>query len=110
MDAIEKLSTLSLVACDQAYNAGVVINSSKLAPFADSPIGTPDVYPNMMPGSFYDPVYVGLNDWTVFDRIDDPVTGFGATIYKRVADGKTEALKGSASHSFLNSHATSSTH
>lgn len=90
MDTTEKLSRYSLVACDQAYNSQVVNNVTSLAPYLDSP-GT-DTPPNTMPASFYDPMYVGLNDWTVFDRIDDPRTGFGATIYKRVANGKTDYM------------------
>ncbi len=89
MDGIEKLSRSSLVACDQAYQAAIS-NGTVLAPYPDS--GAADAYPNTMPASFYDPVYVGLSGWTVFDRVDDPQTGFGATIYKRVADGKTDFM------------------
>ena len=90
MDGIEKLSRLSLVACDQSYDALVAKGVSKLAPYLDS--GAGDIAPNTMPASFYDPVYVGLNDWTVFDRIDDAQTGFGATIYTRVANDKTDFM------------------
>ena len=98
MDNIEILSRYGLVASDQAYYAGIPENGSMwLMPFPDS--GSLDSYPNTMPAHFSDPVYVNgspvyldLGAWRVFDRIDDPLTGFGATIYKRVADGKTDYM------------------
>lgn len=98
MDHIEILSRYGLVASDQAYYAGIPKNGSMwLMPFTDS--GSTDSYPNTMPAHFADPVYaegspvyLDLGAWRVFDRIDDPRTGFGATIYKRTEDGTTDFM------------------
>src|SRR3989442_9312951 len=92
MDSIEKLSKFCLVACDQSYQPDIQIGVS-LSPYFDS--GAIDIYPNTMPASFFDPVFVGLSQWRVADRVNDTATGFGATIYKRTnSDGKVDFIVG----------------
>jgi hypothetical protein len=91
MDGIEKLSRFSLVACDQSY-LDHIAKGAPLAPHLDSGDDDRNAL-NTMPASYSDPIYTGLADWTVFDRVNDPVTGFGATIYKRInAAGKTDFM------------------
>ena len=40
----------------------------------------------------YDPVSIGLSDWKVEQRVDDPRTGLGYTIYKRINGSKTDYM------------------
>ena len=93
MESIEKLSRICLVACDQSYWGGSLSNTpdqdgpietgTVLEPHPDSGVDV-DVFPNIMPATFFNPVSTGLSEWLVFDRHDDPQSGFGATIYRRI--------------------------
>src|SRR5215207_7721143 len=89
MDGIERLSSFTLVACDQAYDT---TPNSSLEHYPDS-FGMPgDLYPASMPARFYDASRVGLSEWHTLERINDSTTGFGATIYARARDGKTDYM------------------
>ncbi len=102
MESVEKLSRLCLVACDQSYWGGPLSNTLDengpiavdvvLAPHADSSVDM-DVFPNTMPGTFYNPISTGLSEWKVFDRQDDAQSGFGATTYQRFnTDGTVDHM------------------
>ncbi len=84
MDAINKLSAECLVACDQSYNASLQ-KGNYLDQYTDGGV-------DRMPATYYDPVSIGLSDWKVDQRIDDPKTGLGYTIYKRINGTKTDYM------------------
>ncbi len=73
------LTQTLLVACDQSYWGGIP-NGTALAPYLDSGSNV-DQFPNTMPASWNSSL--GLSQWTVARRFDDPSTGFGATVYKK---------------------------
>jgi len=88
--ARSNLSKTLLVACDQAYNPAVSPGSTLLAPHPDSTGPGADVSPNTMPPEWNS---LGLNQWAVVIRRDDPSTGFGATVYRKAnADGSGDYI------------------
>lgn len=84
MDAVNKLSAECLVACDQSYNASLQPGN-----FLDQ---YPDGGVDRMPAIYYDPVGIGLSDWKVEQRVDDPQTGLGYAIYKRINGTKKDYM------------------
>ena len=88
MTITNALTQTLLVACDQSYWGGpdsntpspygAITNGTALAPYLDS--GQDDAGLNLMPSSWNQ---IGLSNWTVKQRYDDPKTGFGATVYKK---------------------------
>ena len=90
------LSRILLVACDQAYRANVTEGATVLSQHLDSTGPDADVFPNTMPAEWAGP---DLNQWVVAIRRNDPLTGFGATVYRKTnADGSRDyifAMQGS---------------
>ena len=85
------LSKVLLVACDQSYWGGPQTNTpdthngpitpgTPLDKYLDSSGSGADVFPNTMPNEWNS---LGMGQWIVQERFDDPITGFGATLYRK---------------------------
>ena len=73
-----------LVACDQSYKttANGVVTGDDLTYYLDSNGG--NLGTDHMPFDWF----ADLDGWTVAKRIDDPDTGFGATVYQKAVAGQ----------------------
>ena len=88
-EARSDLSKILLVACDQSYQGGPQASppspkpigpGDALSAFPDSRVPGGDVFPNTVPDDWRT---LTLSDWVVQQRYDEPLTGFGATLYRR---------------------------
>jgi len=101
------LTKILLVACDQSYQPGpgsnappangtVIRVGDPLQPYPDNDATIDGGFNNQMPAQWYDLQLADgtrFTDWRVEQRFDDRYSGFGATVYSRVAgDGKRDYI------------------